>query len=150
MFKTSTPTELLVSLLEPLPKSFTLELELVPKACCNPADLAIGEVNQGAASARFEWYPDALGVVGGGGAAYQASMPEDFKVILPAALTEVTASFDGDTVRLFTNGRRLFTLPDRRFARGKTLRLSLGGQDDGDHAVYLAKLRIATNAPPPP
>jgi hypothetical protein len=27
--------------------------------------------------------------------------------------------------------------------------LSLGGQDDGDQAVYLAKLRIATNSPKP-
>ena len=76
-------------------------------------------------------------------------MPEDFQVILPAALTEVTASFEGNTVKLYTNGRRLFTLTDRKFARGKTLRLSLGGQDDGDQAVYLAKLRIATNSPRP-
>ncbi len=149
MFKASKPTELLVSLLEPLPPDFTLELELVPKACCNPADLAIGEVNQGAASARFEWYPDALSVTGGG-EMYQAPMPEDFKVILPAALTEVAASFEGNTVKFYTNGRRLYTLTDRRFARGKTLRLSLGGQEDGDQAVYLAKLRIATNSPKPP
>jgi hypothetical protein len=80
---------------------------------------------------------------------YQAPMPEDFNVILPAALTEVTASFEGGTVKLYTNGRRLYTLTDRRFARGRTLRLSLGGQDDGDQAVYLAKLRIATNSSRP-
>jgi hypothetical protein len=148
MFKAAAPTELLVSLLEPLPTDFTLELQLVPKACCNPADLTIGEVNQGAASAFFSWYPDALSV-NGGGEMYQAPMPEDFKVILPAALTEVTASFEGNTVKLYTNGRRLYTLTDRRFARGRTLRLSLGGQGDGDQAVYLASLRIATNSPKP-
>jgi len=147
MFKTGVPTELLVSLLETLPQDFTLELELVPKACCNPADLTIGEVNQGDASAFFSWYPEALIVNGGAPEMYQAPMPEDFKVILPAALTEVTVSFEGNTVKLYTNGRRLYTLTDRRFARGKTLRLSLGGQDDGDQAVYLAKLRIATNTP---
>ena len=149
MFKAATPTELVVSLLEPLPQDFTLELELVPKACCNPADLTIGEVNQGTASAFFSWYPDALSVNGGAAEMYQAPMPEDFTVILPAALTEVNASFDGTTVKLYTNGRRLYTLTDRRFARGKTLRLSLGGQDDADQAVFLAKLRIATNSPPP-
>jgi hypothetical protein len=149
MFKAAAPTELLVSLLEPLPTNFTLELQLVPKACCNPADLTIGEVNQGAASAFFSWYSDALSV-NGGGEMYQAPMPEDFKVILPAALTEVTASFEGSTVKLYTNGRRLYTLTDRRFARGRTLRLSLGGQDDGDQAVFLAKLRVATNSPPRP
>jgi len=148
MFKAASPTELLVSLLEPLPTNFTLEFQLVPKGCCNPADLTIGQVNQGDASAFFSWYPDALSV-NGGGEMYQAPMPEDFKLMLPAALTEVTASFEGNTVKLYTNGRRLYTLTDRRFARGRTLRLSLGGQGDGDEAVYLAKLRIATNSPPP-
>jgi hypothetical protein len=149
MFKAAVPTELVVSLLEPLPADFTLELQLVPKACCNPADLTIGQVNQGAASAFFSWFPSRLIVNGGAPEMYQAPMPEDFQVILPAALTEVTASFEGNTVKLYTNGKRLYTLTDRRFARDRTLRLSLGGQDDADQAVHLAKLRIATNSPPP-
>ena len=149
MFKVSKPTELLVSLLEPLPQSFTLEIELVPKACCNPADLAIGEVNQGDASAYLAWDSDGyLSANGGAADMYQAPIPEDFSVILPAALTEVTLSFEGNTIKLYTNGRRLYTLTDRKFARGKTLRIALGAQDDADQAEYLAKLRIATNSPP--
>ena len=149
MFKMATPTELLVTLLEPLPQDFTLEFELVPKACCNPADLGIGEVNQGAASAHLEWDSDGQLRAVGGGELYQAPIPEDFWVILPAALTEVTMSFEGNTVKLYTNGKRLYTLTDRRFARGRTLRVTLGAQDDADQAIHLAKLRIATNSPPP-
>src|SRR5215212_2610138 len=38
--KASEPTELLVRLPEVLPDGFTLEFELIPKACCNPEDLA--------------------------------------------------------------------------------------------------------------
>jgi hypothetical protein len=150
MFKAQAPTELLVSLLEPLPQNFTLELQLVPKACCNPADLTLGEVNQGLASAFLSWFPAGVSANGGAADLYQAPLPEDFQVILPAALTEITVSFEGNTIKLYTNGRRLYTLTDRKFARGKTLRLSLGGQDDGDGAVYLAKLRVATNSPSPP
>ena len=151
MFKMSKPTELLVSLLEPLPQSFTLEFELVPKACCNPADLAIGEVNQGDASAYLAWDSDGyLSANGGAAEMYQAPIPEDFAVILPAALTEVTLSFEGTTIKLYTNGKRLYTLTDRKFARAKTLRLLFGAQDDADQAMYLSKLRIATNSPPPP
>src|SRR5262249_25694898 len=114
-------------------------------------DLTIGEVNQGLASAFLTWQPG-TGVVANGGAAelYQAPLPEDLQVIIPAALTEVTLSFEGNTIKLYTNGRRLYTLTDRQFARGTRLRLSLGGQNGGDGAVYLAKLRIATNSPPPP
>jgi hypothetical protein len=151
MFKASAPTELLVSLLEPLPQHFTIELELIPKACCNPVDLAIGEVNQGAESAYLSWDSDGyLSANGGAPEMYQAPIPEDFAVILPSALTEVTMSFEGNTVKLYTNGRRLYTLTDRKFARGRTLRIALGAQDDGDQAEYLAKLRIATNSPKPP
>ena len=149
MFKMSKPTDLLVSLLEPLPQSFTIEMELVPKACCNPADLALGEVNQGEASAYLSWDSDNVGANGGAAEQFAAPMPEDFKLMLPAALTQVTMSFEGNTIKLYTNGRRLYTLTDRKFARGRTLRISIGAQDDGDNAEYLAKLRIATNSPPP-
>jgi hypothetical protein len=150
MFKASAPTELLVSLLEPLPQNFTIELELVPKACCNPVDLAIGEVNQGEASAYLSWDSDGyLSANGGAADMYQAPIPDDFAVILPSALTEVTMSFEGNTIKLYTNGRRLYTLTDRKFTRGRTLRIALGAQDDADQAEYLAKLRIATNSPKP-
>lgn len=149
MFKLSKPTDLLVSLLEPLPQNFTIEVELVPKACCGPADLALGEGNQGEVSALLSWDHNSLSANGGAADMYQAPMPEDFKLMLPAALTQVTMNFEGNTIKLYTNGRRLYTLTDRKFARGKTLKISLGAQDDGDNAEYLAKLRIATNSPPP-
>jgi hypothetical protein len=54
-------------------------------------------------------------------------------------------SFEGSTVKLYTNGRRMFTL-DRQFARRDVLRVFLGGVDDVN-PVYLAGLRIATGAP---
>ena len=150
MYKMGKVTELVVSLLEPLPQDFTLEIELVPKTCCNPADLAVGQVNQGDASAYLSWDSDGyLSANGGAPDMYQAPIPEDFAVILPAVLTKVDMSFEGNTIKLYTNGRRLYTLSDRKFARGRTLRLMFGAQDDGDQAEYLAKLRIATNSPKP-
>jgi hypothetical protein len=50
-------------------------------------------------------------------------------------------------VKMYTNGRRLFTLTERKFVRGRVLRVSLGGQDDDKYAVYLSRLRIADLAP---
>ena len=150
MLKASSASAFLITLPQPLPQDFTLEFDLVPKACCNPADLGIGEVNQGVASAHLEWDSDGqLRAVGGGGELYQAPMPDDFAAALPGVRTQVGVSFQGSTVKLYTNGRRLYTLSDRRFARGRTLRVTLGAQDDADQAMYLAKLRIATNSPPP-
>ena len=68
---------------------------------------------------------------------------------MPGAPTHVALSVEGNTIKLYTNGRRLYTLT-RAFVRGKVLRVSLGAENDTDQAVYLAALRIATNAPPPP
>ena len=154
MFKVSQATELLVSLLEPLPRDFTVEFELVPKECCPPPDLSFEgtpTIDQGERSAHLLWQADgAVAAIGGSADNYETPMPEDFKVILPGVPTEVAASFQGGTIKLYTNGRRLYTLTGRQFVRGKVLRVFLGGQNATDQAVYLAKLRIATNSPPPP
>ena len=77
---------------------------------------------------------------------YQATMPGDLRESLPGQLTQIVASFSGETVKLYTNGRRLYTLTERRFARGRVIRVFLGGQDDGDQAVYLARLRVTAGA----
>ena len=75
---------------------------------------------------------------------FTSDMPPDLRDALPAALTSIDVSFEGETVKLYTNGKRLFTLTERRFARGQVVRVRLGGQDPDDQAVYLAKLRVGT------
>lgn len=150
MLKASNVSEFLVPLPEVLPQDFTLEFELIPKECCNPQDLSFEgtpAINQGDASAHIHWDPDALRIYGGG-ESYDSPVPEGLALTLPLALTQVNVSVDGGTVKLYTNGRRLYTMSDRKFARTKVLRVFLGGQDDGDYSVHLARLRIATNAPP--
>jgi len=145
MLKASKESEFLIPFPAVLPQNFTLELEVVPKACCNPDDLMIEGTparNRGVGSAELVWDTDNLQVVGGG-TMYQAPMPEDLKVVLPGSLTQVNVSFQGSTIKLYTNGKRLYTL-DRRFARGRQLRIFLGGQDAGNYAVHVARLRVAT------
>lgn len=151
MLKASNVSVFLVPLPEFLPENFTVEFDLVPKGCCNPADLSFEgtrAINQGVASALIAWDSDGSLTVQGGGEAYEAPMPEDLKVSLPGVLTSVAVSFAGTTVKMYTNGKRLYTLTDRRFVRGKVLRVLLGGQDDASQAVYLARLRVGTDDPP--
>jgi hypothetical protein len=151
MLKASKESEFLVTLQETLPPDFTVEFEVVPKKCCNPSDLMFegtATQNRGVASAHIVWDTDYLQAVGGG-QMYQSPMPEDLKLTTPSVLTEVDVGFDAGTVKLYTNGKRLFTLSDRKFVRGRVLRVFLGGQDGGDYSVHLAKLRVATNTPHP-
>jgi len=144
MLKASAASEFLIALPRVLPQAFTLEFELVPKACCNPQDLSFegtAAINQGSASAHVLWDSDGyLGIIGGG-VTYEAPMPGELRKTLPGRLTRVVVNFEGPTIKLYTNGRRMYTL-DRQFARGRVLRVFLGGQDGGRQAVYLAGLRV--------
>lgn len=145
MLKAAEPSEFLINLPEALPTDFTLEFEITPKACCNPADLMFegtATMSRSATSAQVSWHPQTLIVVGGG-EYFQTPMPSELADVLPSAPAQVSASFQNGGLTLFTNGRQVLSLPNRAFAHGRVLRVFLGGQDDDQHAVYLSKLRIA-------
>ena len=154
MLKASDASEFLVNLREVLPDDFTLEFDLVPKECCAPQDISFEgtlTINQGDASAHVLWRSQALQVVGGTpNSNVDTPMPEDLAATLPGQLTEIRVSVVGNTLKLYTTGREVLNLSNRRFARSRVLRVFLGGQDDKEQAVYLARLRVATNSPPPP
>ena len=149
MLKASSASEFLVTLAQVLPADFTLEFDLIPKSCCPPPDLTFEgtpTINQGPGSAHLLWQADGyLGVIGGAQDNYETPMPDDLRATLRGVRTQVEVSFAGPTVKLYTNGRRLYTL-DRQFARGQVLRVFLGGESDAN-PVYLAGLRIATGGP---
>ena len=151
MLKASAASAFLIRLPQVLPRDFTVEFDLIPKGCCNEPDLSFEgtpTIDQGVASAHILWQAEGISnlmVIGGASDNYESPIPENLRVTLPGVLTKVAVSFEGSTVKLYTNGRRLFTL-DRQFARRDVLRVFLGGVDDVN-AVYLAGLRIATGAP---
>ena len=141
----------LVNLRERLPNDFTLELDIISKACCNPWDLemeATPAQDGGPASMVMLWSPDYLQTFGGG-EGFSRKMPEDLQPLLHGQPAEVRLSVKGTMVVMYTNGQKVFTL-DRNIPRGRVFRVKLGGQDDDKQAVYLTKLRIATNSPPSP
>lgn len=151
MLKASERATFLVSFTERLPEHFTLEFDITPKACCQPEDLAFEgtpEINQGDHSMNFMWSRESLRAVGGG-TSMDVPMPPEIAVMLPAQLTEVRATFQGETFQVWTNGTQVVNWSGRKFPRGRVLRVFLGGQDDRDQAVYLSRLRVATNAPAP-
>ena len=154
MLQASASSEFVITLPpgQVLPEDFTLEFDLVPKPCCAPHDLSFegtATINQGAGSAHILWDSDGyLAIIGGGGENYEAPMPEELRTTLPGVLTRVVAVIQGPTVRLYTNGRRHYTL-DKRFARGNVLRVFLGVDLERADPVHLAGLRIVAGAFPP-
>jgi hypothetical protein len=151
MLKASERAAFVISFAEALPDDFTLEFDLTPKSCCQPEDLAFEgtpAINQSEFSMNFMWSRDALRAVGGG-ASMDVPMPPEIAVMLPAQLTEVRARIQGESFQVWTNGTQVVSWSGRKFPRGRVLRVFLGGQDEHERAVYLSRLRIATNAPAP-
>jgi hypothetical protein len=150
MLRASSPSELLITLPQALPPVFTVEVDLIPKRCCNPADIMVEGMptrNRGVASAELTWHPSHIMVVGGGGEMYQSDMPADLAAATPGNLTHLVMEFNGTTIRLYTNGQRLYTL-EKQFVRGRVLRVGLGGESSGN-PMYLAGLRVGSGPAAP-
>lgn len=150
MLRVGERTALLVHLPEVLPQDFTLEFDIVPKTCCMPEDLAVEgtrTIDQGTTSANVLWHRDQLIVIGGASDNYHGKVPEPLASTVPGNLTQIVLIVQGDNMTLLTNGQQLFSLTNRKFARNNFLRVFLGGQNDTDRAVYLARMRVIANSP---
>jgi hypothetical protein len=148
MLRATGPAEFVVTLPEALPTDFTLEFDLVAKPDGGSDDLTFeGAARRSASSvsAEVKWSPTSQTVSGGGLNEFSAATPPSLSETLAGQLARIIASFAGTTLKLYTNGVRLYTLADRLFVRGTVLRVVLGGQDE-EHPVYLARLRVAAGA----
>jgi hypothetical protein len=151
MLKASSPSEFLITLPQVLPAAFTVIVDLIPKGCCAPDDFMLEgtpTMNRGVASVQLTWHPERISAVGGGGEMYQSAMPDDLAASTPGNLTRLVFEFNGSTIKLYTDGRRLYTL-DKQFARGRVLRVWLGGADDGLNAMHLASFSVLSGAVAP-
>lgn len=147
MLKAVKHIELRIQLPEALPDAFTLEFEIIPKACCGPEDLSFdGTVSSSRSptSMQVVWLTESISAVGGCEQCLK-QIANPLKDVVAAQPTKIAASLQGKTFQLFTNGQAMFDPPldNRNFVHGRLLRVSLGGQGEGDYAVYLSKLRIA-------
>ena len=86
VLKASSPSEFLITLPQALPAAFTVVVDLIPKACCNPDDFMLEGTparNRGGASVELTWKPSHIQAVGGGGDMYQSDMPADLAASTP-------------------------------------------------------------------
>ena len=150
MLRASTASEFRLQLPEQLPNSFTLEFDLIAKECfCDPKDLRFDGTagsSQSDVYAEVQWSPTDQAVVGGGlhnPNPFTATTPPSLGETLRGQLARIVVGFEGNVIKLYTNGTRLYTVSDRQFARTRVLRVSLGGQDEEDNGVYLARIRVA-------
>jgi hypothetical protein len=152
MLRASDNAAILIELSEELPQDFTVEFDIVPKVGCNAEDISFegtAEYDQGPASMNVLWQFSHIALIGGAELNKEIPMPDDLRAKAQGNLTEIRASFVGNTFKLYTNGKALVNESPRKFVRGRLLRVGLGGADERMCSVHLAKLRVATNSPRP-
>ena len=147
MLRASDSAEFLVSLPERLPEHFTLEFELITRVDYNTEEIAFEgtpSFNRGPASANVLIYRTDVSVLGGRevGNAY-VKIPADIAVELEGQPAEFQVDFNGSTVTLYANGRKITSVSETKFVRSRVLRIFLGGHDTKLNAVHLSRLRVA-------
>lgn len=152
MLRASGRSSFVVRLPQRLPADFTLEFDLIPMTCCQPEDLSFEGVadiayGQTAVSANVLWHHDHHAIVGGvKDQGFSMPMPAKLAAVVRGSLTNIEVSFRGSSLTMYTNSEEVYSV-QREFVRGTVLRVFLGGQNDTDQAVYLARLRIGAGPP---
>jgi hypothetical protein len=147
MLRATSESSFLVTLPELMPQDFLLEFDLIPKTGHGGYDFSVEgtkEIDQGPQSINLLWHSTNVRGVGGGGTnGFDAPMPEAVRVGLAGAPTTVAVAVTNQRIQFFANGTLTHTLPNRRFARSRILRIALGGENADDGAVYLSSFRVA-------
>lgn len=150
MLRANARSSFVVTLPQRLPADFTLEFDLIPKTCCQPEDLAFEgtrEITQSDVSANVLWHHTHQMIVGGvKDQGFSMAMPAGLSAAVMGSVANIAVSFRGTSLTMYTNNQQIYTV-QREFVRGSVLRVFLGGQNDTDRAVYLARMRIATGPP---
>ncbi|NJD10770.1 MAG: hypothetical protein FIB01_10190 [Gemmatimonadetes bacterium] len=150
MLRSAAGGEFIIQLSEQLPVRFTLEFDVVAREtdCCAGEELAVEgtpSLARTAGSAQLLWHHQYVAILGGGRDMGNSTVRLDptLQAELLGQLGRVQVAVDSTRVQLFTNGKRLYDFPNVPFSRGSVIRVFLGGLDNGERAVYLARVRVA-------
>jgi hypothetical protein len=158
MLRSIGPSEFVIPLSSRLPQDFTLEFTLLPRAsrAYGGEELTFEggavrtSMDDDPGSAWVLWNQVLTRIRGGGADPGQVLLPEDLKGEFAGGQpVAIEAMVSGPSLKVFVNGRQLHNVPQAQFRRAQVLRVTLGGMNDADGAVYLARIRLATGGPMP-
>lgn len=148
MLRSLSRAEFMVPLGRPLPERFTLEIDLIaPPVPTGGYDLIAFEGgadwDRGDKSAEINWVSTGMVIIGGGYSGSQPNFPEWMVPQLRGEVVHLRVLADGDYVKVYTNERRVYNLPQLGFKRDAVIRFLLKGSEEPDMASYITMLRVA-------
>lgn len=150
MLRALSRSEFFVPLGRPLPERFTLEIDLIapPVATGGYDQIAFeggADWDRGDKSAEINWTSTGMVIIGGGQSAgtSQHNFPEWMVPQLQGEVVHLRVLADGDYVKVYTNERRAYNLPELGFKRDAVIRFLLKGSEEPDLAAYITMIRVA-------
>ena len=147
--KASAPSALAIPLTGPLPESFSVEVSVVNRNTKQVGAYTVkiygGRTFQSdfATAATRANYGTLGWEVSGGGATGEGALSSDDADACMGQEQTIRLQVDGSRLKLYADQRRLASVPNASFLRGRGIVIALEGRDDADNAVYLTGIRVA-------
>lgn len=147
MLRATARSEFLIPLGRTLPDRFTLELDViappVPTVGYDQYAFEGGtEMDRGDTSAEVNWHSRGTFIIGGGHDG-ETQFPEAMQPRLMGQVAHIRVLMDGGYFKMYTNERRIHNIPEFPFKRDAFIRVSMGGSEEQDEAVYITSIRVA-------
>ncbi|MCC6316330.1 MAG: OmpA family protein [Gemmatimonadaceae bacterium] len=143
-------SEILIPVGKQLPERFTLEIDVIaPRAACCGYEMVAFEGgavrNRGNESSEIAWTPSGSLIIGSAFANRNmaSNIPESMQGQLRGNVAHLRVLMDGPYLKMYTNERRMYNIPEFPFRRDSVIRLFVNGTEEPDVAVYLASIRVA-------
>src|SRR5688572_2859253 len=146
MLRSTGRSTMLVNVGRPLPRRFTLEVDIVATTPLINGMLAFEggrELDRGDTSAEVSWSPNGTFIIGGGQDAGKSSKPiaEDIQAAIVGGVTHIRVLMDESYFKMYMNERRLYNIPELQFLRAPDIRMLVIGSEE--NPTFITGIRIA-------
>ncbi len=150
MLRSTSRGEFMVPVGKQLPERFTLEVDIIaPEGGVGGYDIVAfegGSVwDRSATSAEINWAADGTIIIGGGQTVATSTMP--FPDVVTAQnrgnLAHIRMLMDGPYLKLYSNERRMYNIPELAFKRDSVIRFLVKGGEEAGQQTYIAMIRVA-------
>ena len=133
-----------------LPERFTLEIDVyAPRDQIGGYDIVAFEGgavwDRNAASAEINWAPSGTLIIGGGQTATTSTvnLPDAQVAQNRGGLTHIRMLMDGPYLKLYSNERRMYNIPELGFKRDSVIRFLVKGAEGSNQQTYISMIRVA-------
>lgn len=150
MLRSTSRGEFFVPVGRRLPERFTIEIDVIaPGAHVGGYDIVAfeggSEWDRDEASAEINWAPSGTVIIGGGQTVGTSTvnLPDEQVAQNRGRATHIRMLMDGQYLKLYSNERRMYNIPELAFKRDSVIRFLVKGAEGPNEETYVGMIRVA-------